>query len=220
MTPAIQDMFVSIYDTSPKHINMSYSLNLLIYYMTIKKTKEVNKTLDNLFTKHLINNYFVNNLLISKSKDKLSYTIDFKTALLISYKQDEVFTEYSSLDETISLHKIVINVTNNLFLYQSQYGQLILDDQGWEDEYKLVTQIYNQILRNDAENTSDLEKEVDFFFKRHLNISFNGILEDFVEKIKNTSILKEYNVKLHNQCVLSAFKYYIEKINPSYLSKY
>jgi hypothetical protein len=232
ISESILKMAHDMYSTKEKarDVNMVVTISLIQIYLDNKqKGIEMDENLVEIIRESVIKNFVLWHLTQSLIKDRPKSTIDLKRAMINVYKKNEIYNEIDGPGAQVTRSKLFKLISNYLYLHDREYGQKLMEDQGWEDEIEFIKQVLAKKQRKDRSNTDFLEKVANSLLtnmpKLLVEKQENELIEATYSDIFNEiNIYKDedldYKYSNHVEALFTALAYYVNSIDPSITRKF
>lgn len=236
----IQQLYDDALNFDNKKILEDKRLSMCSCILTVAIYESINTEITDNRIKELIDMSIVKNFLLyhtvkSTVADKPHSTIDFKRAMLKVFRNDEKF-QPETIFSNLTRAKMFKLLANYLYDFDREFGERILAGEfftdnrlSWNDEIKLITDIFEKIENNNKESNAFIDDAV---LKMILNLPvalsdkidsnrFNATIEDSFEYIDGSiRPVEKYNyASNHANYMVYALRYYVHEMNPEIRNK-
>jgi len=213
-----------------KKVNMVVTISLIqIYLDNIKKGIKINEKLEKVIRKSVIKDFIIYYLTRSLIRDRPKSNIDFKRAMIIVYKTNNLYQEIEGPGSQVTRSKLFKLIANYLYSHDKEYGEQIMREQGWLDEIEFINIILDKKNRNNTENTEFLSRTV-----RNILRILPDVMSDKVDDRRITPTYTEifdelkmydddqfeYSYINHVEALFTSLSYYIKEIEPRIIKEF
>lgn len=211
-------------------LNMTVAISMLQIYMTLKEGNMiVDKNADLIIDKLMVKNFLLHHTLKASINDKPTSTIDFKRAMLQTFRRGELHQNLENVNANVTRAKLFQLLSNYLYLYDKEYGERVLNGEffkpgkiSWNDEVRFLEEMEKKIKTNDTSRNEFidtiaykmLKNMPDALSDRIDGQKFDANMEDVFLELETHEYEYEYRVSNHAENMFSALKYYTQKVNP------
>ena len=232
ISDSIINLASDMYSTRDKarDVNMVVTISLIQIYLDNKqKGIEMDSRLVEIIRESVIKKFVLWHLTQSLIKDRPKSTIDLKRAMINVYKKNEIYNEIEGPGAQVTRSKLFKLISNYLYLHDRDYGQKLMEDQGWEDEIEFIKQILVKKRNKDRSNTEFLENVATTLLtnmpKLLVDKQENELIEATYSDIFNEiNIYKDeeldYKYSNHVEALFTALAYYVNSIDPTVTRKF
>lgn len=227
----LNDLF-QVKNLGDPRLNMTVAISMLQIYLNLKDRKmKVDPKIDK-FIEETVKNFFLANTLSSPIKDKPNSGIDFKRSMLHTFRANKLYTDLEGVNHNVTRAKLFRLMANYLYVYHKEYGEKIMKGDffkpgeiSWNDEIKFIEEISKKVKEDDTESNAFIDNVAISVLKRMPaslsdkidGVKFEATMKDVFGKINDgtyDNFNYTYKVLNHNECLFTALKYYIDRINP------
>lgn len=226
----LEDLF-QIKNIEDKRLNMTVAISMLQIYMNMKDKKiKMDKNADTVIDKYMVKNFLLYHTLSSAIKDKPTSTIDFKRAMLQTFRAGKIYTDLEGVNHNVTRAKMFKLLANYLFIYDKEYGERIMRGElfkkgevSWNNEIKYIEEISKKIKEKNTERTpfidevaiNVLKRMPDALSDRIDGTRFDATMEDVFNQIETYEYNFTYKTVNHADCLFASLKYYVNNMNPA-----
>jgi len=213
-----------------KKVNMVVTISLIqIYLDNIKKGIKVNEKLEEVIRKSVIKDFIIYHLTRSWIRDRPKSNIDLKRAMIIVFKTGNLYQEIEGPGSQVTRSKLFKLIANYLYLHDKEYGEQIMQEQGWLDEIKFIQNILEKKNASNTENTEFLSQTA-----RNILRILPDVMSDKVDDRRITPTYTEifdelkmydddqfeYSYINHVEALFTSLSYYIKEIEPRIVKEF
>lgn len=225
----LENLFL-VKNIEDERLNMTVAISMLQIYMGMKEKKyKIDSKIDRVIDQYMVKNFLLYHTLSSSIKDKPASTIDFKRALLQTFRTGKLHTDLDSVAANVTRAKMFKLLSNYLYIFDKEYGERIMAGEffkkgevPWNDEVRFLQEMETKIKSNDKTTTdfiditamTMLKNMPDALSDRIEGHPFPVTMEEVFEELEGHEYKYEYRPAAHADCMFSALKYYTHVINP------
>lgn len=211
-------------------LNMTVAISMLQIYMNLKENGQIlDKNADLIIDQLMVKNFLLHHTLKASINDKPTSTIDFKRAMLMTFRNGKLHENLDNVNANVTRAKLFQLLSNYLYTYDRQYGERVLNGEffkagkiSWNDEVRYLEEMEAKIKTNNITRTDFidsislkmLKNMPDALSDRIDGQKFDATMEDVFLELETHEYEYEYRVTNHAENMFSALKYYTQKMNP------
>ena len=225
----LEDLY-RVDNISDDRLNMTVAISMLQIYMTLKESNMIaDKKADEIIDKLMVKNFLLYHTLKASINDKPTSTVDFKRAMLQTFRRGELHQNLENVSANVTRAKLFQLLSNYLYLYDKEYGEKVLNGEffkpgkiSWNEEVRFLEEMERKIKTNDTSRNEFIDSIAykmmknmpDALSDRIDGQKFEANMEDVFLELETHEYDYEYRVSNHAENMFSALKYYTQKVNP------
>lgn len=217
-------------DEKAKKVNMVVTISLIqIFLDNTRKGIAVNPELSNIIHEGVIKGFVMYHLTKSWIRDRPKSTIDLKRAMIIVFKTGNLYQEIEGPGSQVTRSKLFKLIANYLYLHDNEYGQKVLEEQGWDAEIQFINNVMDKKKNNSKANTPFLSETARNIIKilpevmsdkvddRRVTPSYSEVFDEL--KMYNDDSI-DYSYINHVEALFTSLSYYIKDIEPGIIKEF
>lgn len=213
-----------------ERLNMTVAISTLQIYMSLKdQNHKMDSKVDYVVDQMMVKNFLLHHTLRAGINDKPTSTIDFKRAMLQTFRNGKLHESLENINANVTRAKLFQLLSNYLYLYDKQYGERVLNGEfspagkiSWNDEINYLEMMEKKIKSNDTTRNEFIDKVSinilnsmpEALSDRIDGQTYEATMEDVFLEIETHEYEYDYRVNNHAENMFSALKYYVNKMNP------